>query len=67
MTLWPRPSVENLVSVLRDTGKQHSSEINFARLAAGQPWTTEAALRAEFDRQEQAASLRPVTETGVDE
>lgn len=63
---FPFPSVKSLVRTMREAGNT-SANINFAKLAAGQPWTTEADLREEFSRQEQAASLQPVTTAGVDE
>lgn len=69
---WPVHSVENLVTTMRhacrqDKTRNTSSTVNFARLAAGQPWTTEQAIREEFLRQEREESLTPVTEAGVDE
>lgn len=60
------PSVENLVSTMRHAGC-HSSSLNLAKLAAGQPWTTEQAIREEFLRQEERESLTPVETAGVDE
>lgn len=59
-------SIKNLVTTMREN-KCHSSRINFARLAAGQPGMDEQDIREEFLRQEQKESLTPVSEQGVDE